>query len=285
MHTKHLLVLLFFFAKFHNYSGCSSSGDKNKFTSPELYDLNTPYKMELPSGLNEISGISYYPKDSSVFAEIDEDGILFKIFLNQNKKILQWRFDKKHDFEDIVMHDSLFYLLISNGDIETVKFEKDSILTDKLKFPDADKKTNEFETLYWDDDYKKLVMLCKDCEDDKKKIVSAWGIDSSTYSSSLYSIDVKPVAQKIGEDKLHLKPSAAAINPLTNELYILCSVNKLLVVTDRKGNFKNVYQLDPEIYKQPEGITFTPWGDLLISNEAGEEGSADILIFKPKKKG
>jgi uncharacterized protein YjiK len=241
--------------------------------------------MELPKELHEISGMSYYTKDSSVFAEIDEDGILFKISLNGNKNIQQWRYDKKHDFEDIVMHDSLFYILVSNGDIETLKFVGDSILKEKLKFPDADKKTNEFETLYWDDDYKKLVMLCKDCEDDKKKKVSAWGIDSSIYTESLYSIDVKQIAKKIGEEKLHLKPSAAAINPVTNELYILASVNKLLVVTDRQGNFKDAFPLDPTIYKQPEGITFTPWGDLLISNEAGEEGAANILIFKPKKKG
>ena len=53
----------------------------------------------------------------------------------------------------------------------------------------------------------------------------------------------------------------------------------------RKGNFKNAFPLDPSIYKQPEGITFTPWGDLLISNEKGDEDKATILIFKPKKKG
>ncbi len=43
--------------------------------------------------------------------------------------------------------------------------------------------------------------------------------------------------------------------------------------------------LDPIIFKQPEGITFTPWGDLLISNEAVDKyGNATLLIFKPKKK-
>lgn len=287
MLTKNFIYLFIILAHFHTYEGCNSSSGKNESPSPELYDLNAPYKMELPAALNEISGLSYYAKDSSVFAEIDEDGILFKIFLNGNKIIKQWRYDKKHDFEDIVMHDSLFYILESNGDIETLRFEGDSVLKQKLKFPEGDKKTNEFEALYWDNDYKKLVMLCKDCEDDKKKTVSAWGIDidSSAYFPGVFSIEVKPIAEKIGEEKLHLKPSAAAINPLTNELYILASVNKLLVITDRKGNFKNAFPLDPAIYKQPEGITFTPWGDLLISNEAGEAGAANILIFKPKKKG
>ncbi len=57
------------------------------------------------------------------------------------------------------------------------------------------------------------------------------------------------------------------------------------MIADNKGNVKEVYELDPVIYKQPEGITFTPWGDLLISNEAAESGNANILIFKSKKKG
>ena len=84
---------------------------------------------------------------------------------------------------------------------------------------------------------------------------------------------------------MKLKPSAIAINPVTNEFYILASVNKLLVVTDRQGKFKALYELDPAIYKQPEGIAFTPWGDMLISNESHETGLATILIIKNKQKG
>jgi hypothetical protein len=57
------------------------------------------------------------------------------------------------------------------------------------------------------------------------------------------------------------------------------------VVADRNGKVKDVYPLDPVTFNQPEGITFTPWGDLLISNEKGEKDAATILIFKPKKKG
>ena len=91
--------------------------------------------------------------------------------------------------------------------------------------------------------------------------------------------------EKSTDKKLHFKPSAAAINPVINELYILASVNNLLVTADRKGNVKEVYNLDPKIFKQPEGITFTPTGDLLISNEAALTGAANILIYKRKKKG
>ena len=92
--------------------------------------------------------------------------------------------------------------------------------------------------------------------------------------------------KKTGEEDLKFKPSAAAINPLTNDVWILASTNQLLIVTDRKGNTKAVYTLNPVIFKQPEGITFTPWGDLLISNEASDKyETSTLLIFKPQKRG
>ena len=49
------------------------------------------------------------------------------------------------------------------------------------------------------------------------------------------------------------------------------------------GKIKASYKLDPKIYKQPEGITFTPNGDLIISNEFGETGTATLLLMKNKK--
>lgn len=281
MFNSKLLVVMLVLLKFHNYNGCGP--EKKTSESPKGYDFNNPIKVTMPSGLNEISGISYYAKDSSVFAEIDEDGILFKIALNGSNKMQQWRYDKKHDFEDIVMHDSSFYILQSNGDIETVKYKGDSLVHVKCKFPDADKKSNEFETLYYDNDLG-LIMLCKNCEEDKKKVVTAFVCkpDSSVYNVT-YQMDIKKIAKKTGDDKIHFKPSAAAINPVTNDLYILASVNKLLVVADRSGKVKDVYTLDPTTFNQPEGITFTPWGEMLISNEKGDEDAATILIFKPKK--
>lgn len=278
-----LLVVLVVFLKFHTLTGCGP--DQKESESPPGYDLNDPVKITLPMGLDEISGIAFYPKDSSVFAEVDEDGLLFKIFMDGSGKIKQWRYGKKHDFEDIVILDSAFYILISNGDIEKLRFKGDTIVKTKSNFPVASKKTNEFESMYFDSTLG-LVVLCKNCEDDKRKLVTAFACkpDSSIYEVA-YEIDVKPIAGKSKEDKFQFKPSAAAINPVTNELYILASVNKLLVVADRNGKVKEVYKLDPVTFNQPEGITFTPWGDMLISNEKGDGDNATILIFKPKKKG
>ena len=82
------------------------------------------------------------------------------------------------------------------------------------------------------------------------------------------------------EKKVKFKPSAAAIHPLTGQLFILSSVNKVLVIADKNGVPEKVYNINSGLYKQPEGLAFTPEGHLLISNESGDTGAADILIFK-----
>ena len=267
------------------YQSCDTKKSK-PLPIPALYDLNNPTIFSLPVGLAEISGMAYYPKDSSVFAIIDEAGTLFKIYLNGTGTIKKWTYNKKEDFEDIVMVDSTFYVLISNGDIASLQFSGDSILVNKSNLAGNSKKVNEFETLYYDDSLG-IILMCKECEEDDKKKVTAirYNPDSSNYQQNLYSINTEEVIKMTGEKKLHLKPSAAAIHPITKDLYIIASVNRLLLIADRSGNVKEVYPLDPLIYKQPEGITFTPWGDLLISNEAAESGNPNILILKSKKKG
>jgi DNA-binding beta-propeller fold protein YncE len=288
MPGRNLIFFIFFFAKFHSFEGCTSNKNQTNLPCKE-YDLEKPYKLYLGDALTEISGISFYSRDSSVFAISDDNGNLYKIHLNKKFLTEEWKYDRARDFEEIVFHDNTFYILESNGNIETVNFSAkgDTIFNRISKFPGSGDEKNDFESIYYDDLYGGLIMICKDCEKDKKSLVSAWTFDplNDTYTPSQFSINAKVIAKRLGEDKIKLKPSAAAINPVTHDVWILASANQLLIVTDRKGNTKNVYTLNPVIFSQPEGIAFTPWGDLLISNEAGDKyETANLLIFKPRKK-
>lgn len=267
---------------------CSSgSNDAGKQApTPQQYDLNHPVIIKLPDKLNEISGLAYYPKDSSLFAIIDEAGILYKIMLQKGKpQIQQWRFAKHSDFEDLVLLDSVFYILKSKGEIDAVKFvTTDSVQAQNYKMPIEGK--NEFEIIYYDPSIKQLVLICKDCAADDKTVTSTWTFDPVTrsFSKGPYAIDATTIkAMDADERKTRFKPSAAAIHPITGELYIVSSVNKVLVIADARGKVKQVYALDPDVYKQPEGIAFTPSGDMFISNEAAGQGLPNLLYFKYKK--
>lgn len=279
---KQSVYCLIFFILILYLNSCQS---KIKYFSPPGYDLEHPRIILLAQqDLNEISGIVYYPKDTSVFAISDESGYLFKIFPDRNKTLVQkWKFGINHDYEDLQLVDSTFYILASNGNIVGVTFSKTAPM--KVDHYTIDNQKNEFESLYYDSTLNALILVCKNCKKDKKANVStaSFDITSGTYKKGPYKIDVKKITALAKIDKEKFKPSAAAINPLTHELYILSSVNKQLVIADSNGNPQQVYALRPSIYNQPEGIAFTPRGDLLISNEAaGKHGSGNILVIKHK---
>lgn len=252
--------------------------------SPTGYNLNQPSVLKLPSSLDEISGIVYYPKDKSVLAINDEVGWLYKIYLKEDPDIQKWKYSNGADFEDLVLVDSVFYVLESNGNIIRFKFIRpDSVDRKEFIFPATAR--SEFEILYHYPQKKQLIMLCKDCEvDDKNSLTAfAFNLDSLAYASApAYVMDIRKIEDLLDEKKLKFKPSAAAIHPLTNELYIISSINKVLVVADLKGIPKKVYKINPKLYKQPEGLTFTSKGDLIISNESADIGAANILFFKYK---
>jgi hypothetical protein len=281
MKIKKQKVIYFFLLA--AYILCLSCDDDDTFTSPKGYNLNEPVKVSLESQLDEISGIFYYPKDTGIFAISDATGSLYKIFPDKNGMVQKWKFGKNNDFEDLQLYDSVFYVLASNGNIVSIRFiTADSLQTNEFAFP---KEKAEFESLYFDTSLKKLILICKSCKEDKKKEVSTYAFDpaNQTYSDGPFKLDADKIAAMLHEDKVKFKCSAAAINPLTDQLFIISSVNKALVVADKNGNILQVHKLDPSIYKQPEGINFTPAGDLLISNESAKEGNANILVVKYKK--
>lgn len=261
---------------------CSSGNKKSAFPDSEMYDLSHPKVIKLPVELDEISGIAYYPKDTSVFAIIDEDGMLYKISLNQPDKLRSWRFDKKRDYEDLLLIDSSFYVLVSSGDIVKVNFVEDKLNSTKIELSSLSKNQNEFESMFRDSG--KIIILCKSCDTDTKNQSSsfAWNLADSTPSLLPHlSFDYSAVFKTKPKD---LKASAAAVNPITNEIYIVSAIHSLLLVTSMDGKLISSYQLDPKIYKQPEGIAFTPEGDLIISNEFVEDGTSNLLLMKNKKK-
>ncbi|MEP7233634.1 MAG: hypothetical protein ABI691_25460 [Ginsengibacter sp.] len=268
-------------------TGCSSLEHKISLASGE-YDLDNPSKLVLGDALSEISGISFYAKDSSVFAISDETGFLYKIYMKKGFRINEWTFDIKRDYEDVMLYDSAFYVLESNGNIEKLTFAPngDTVYNRRTVFPGNNKLKREFESLYYDEEYKGFVMICKDCEDDDSKSTTAWLYDpvADSYTPSIFKIALGPVAEKLGLEQIKFRPSAATVNPITKDIWIVSSTNAVIVVIDHKGNMKDVFTLNTSIFNKPEGITFTPWGDLLVSNEAGDKyGSATLLIFKPKK--
>jgi uncharacterized protein YjiK len=257
---------------------CQTPTPVSTLATTKEYNLNKPLVTKLPLELDEVSGISFYEKDASLFAICDDKKAIFKI--NKNLAIAKWKIEFGQDIEDIVRLDSAFYLLQSSGSLIKVTFDNDKPMAEEYKF--SIDGSNEFEAMYYDNKRKRITLICKDCEADKKKSLTTYAFNttSNTYSDSSFVINVTSIDSALGVDRLKFKPSAAAINPINGLLYIVSAVNKLLVITDGSGNFKASYPLNPTVFKQPEGITFKENGDMIISNESHETGTATLLSFK-----
>ncbi len=273
-----LILLLFLLS-------CQSQTSPENLSSPDGYDLNKPFVLKLPSYLDEISGLAYYPKDKSTFAINDEEGWLYKVYLHDKMPIQKWKYAPGDDFEDLVLYDSTFYILQSTGKIIAARF----VSTDSVEVEEYDlglAGENEFEILYLEEKKNRLILICKDCERDNKSTLSSFAFDLNTKSfvkDPAFVIDVTKIAAMMNETKVKFKPSAAAIHPITGQLYIISSINKIVVVANPEGVPEKIHNIDPKLYKQPEGLAFTPEGHLLISNESADIGAANILIYKYNK--
>ena len=116
---------------------CKNKVQREKFDITETFDFTSPKVIILPQDVAEISGIAYYPKDTCVFAIIDEDGLLFKVSLNSPDEVKVWRLDNQRDCEDNVYKDSTFYVMVSNVDLDKINFVNDKIAVTKVDFPNA----------------------------------------------------------------------------------------------------------------------------------------------------
>jgi len=269
-----IIILIFLLAS------CQTNGTKDeKVVSPPGYDLSSPEKFLMQEDLDEISGLLYVNDPGHLYTLNDEEGKIYSLDLGKKSKLQPFKFTKKGDFEDLCSDGQYLYAIKSNGKV----FRISNAFTDSftLKEYDYPEKGNEFETIFFDPGTKKLVILCKICSTYMNGKIPAFSLDTAksefTYEPA-YAPDTLAVMNLMGKKKIDVRPSAAAIHPKTGELYIISSQDRLIIIM-KNGVVTATYKLSKKMFRQPEGLTFAPNGDMYISNEAAES-IANILAFR-----
>lgn len=253
------------------------------YKSPPHYNFSKPVPFKLDLRLREISGIIWDNHKDEFIAHNDEKSSIF--FLDRGAGTIigdPYVFNQsKGDYEDIAIIGPDIYVLRSDGAL--FKIVTDSLgnrqTADLGKLGLSDK--NDFESLYYDPERKALVMLCKNCDSDDKKVVSAYAYypDSSGFDSKpVYSIDVSKIDELSPRKTSRFQPSAARIHPVLKKLFILSSASNQLAIADTDGNVEAVYMLSKSLFPQPEGLTFKSNGEMFITNE-GIGSKATLLKF------
>jgi uncharacterized protein YjiK len=265
---------------------------KYQFSNPCAY-------YTLPDTLYEISGLT--DVDSAHIGCVqDEKGMIFLYNLYEAKIDSRSTFYFDGDYEGITRVENDMFVLRSDGYLFRMKdymmgkvIVKDSFAT---QIP-----INNNEGLCYDEKNNVLLIAAKGRIKKSKdtrdlRFIYGFRIDSlSMIDTAIFVIDIDDIASKMKEnginvpytvkkngdlkyENLKFMPSSIAVHPLSDGLYILSAVDRLLVILNRSGLIESVVELPPLLFPKPEGITFLPNGDMLISNE-GNGGKANLMRF------
>lgn len=287
--------LLFVFSL--NLLSCANPPEKNRLATVHIsvssigYDLSRPDQtIPLPAVLREVSGITLI-NPSSVACVQDENGMIFIIDLVKGQMSSYFSFHSKGDYEGIAMADNVFYVLRSDGKLYNVSYDGSAGSLRKIYSVGIPPLDNE--GLCFDRVYNRLLIVSKnnpgkDSETKGKHPVFGFDLNQEILLEEpvlIFNIsEIKKFASEKGitpsggGDKISFRPSAIGIHPLTNKLYVLSAMERILFVFDMNGTIEYIIKLSPELFNMPEGITFLPNGDMLISNE-GRINPPTILRF------
>lgn len=253
---------------------CSMRG-KSFYPDLRAYQQQPARTLVLKRPLREISGIDYFD-EGQLLAINDEEGKLYFV-QSQTGKQRATHFGHKADYEDVVLAGNDIFILRSDGWL--TRLSKDNF-QEKETIERNFGKWHEFEALYFDSLLHSLMVICKHCGKDQDRIDAfRYDLDAHSWKEQpAFSIAWSDIRRMARDGVVECRPSAAALHPVTHQLFIVCSIGKVLLVCDRQGRLQEVHKLNPDEFQQPEGICFTPRGDMYISNE-GKEGKGTILYF------
>lgn len=252
------------------------------------YQLGEPdQRFNLPAELEEISGLAYY-QANTLFTIQDESGVLYEFDLEGQRIQRRIAFGKDRDYEGVTYHDGKVYVLEKDGDLHLIT-NLDTTTTRSDKYETEFSYRNDTEGITYDPVTDRLLIVPK--EQDlaaKSRTTNRRGVYAFDLSEirllpdPVYYIDEDDLGEVVfgRAERQLMKPSAIAVEPKTGHLFILSSVSRLLVVIDRQSHILHVEVLRRSEFKQPEGITFSPDGDLFISNE-GRGTGATLLRYSP----
>ena len=256
------------------------------------YDLKNPTQSwRLPSALVEVSGNTWVDKNHFILIE-DLHPNLYLIKLDSKKALLEKEipFQKnekdKFDIEDVTLVDDVVYALWSHGVLFKISNWRSA--PDVQKISTFLSKKNNAEGLCYDPVTKKLLIANKDdsgLKDEKKSSKAVYSFDMALQkldTSPFLVIKEKNFETMVG-NKIKFNPSAIAVHPGTNDIYILSTRDtKCMAVFSRDGKLKSFQLIDENLMPQPEGICFSPEGVLYISSE-GKKGEPGNLFQFDKK--
>lgn len=248
------------------------------------FNLENPNKIQtLPSGLLPFSDMTILDS-SHVLALQGARKSLVMYNMDLNEFSAMQPLGMNGAIQDIVAVDSLIYLFDDAMKVYVSSFPFDSSKTTLVSEQELDWESAA--VCHHPLTHRLFVAPYIESEEESSlRSIYAYNLNKNYFSQSpLFSFDVEVVESfanengiKISSFKvsqlmdtilgLTLKPSSIAVHPKTNEVYLLSTDDRALVVFNQFGEIQNFAVLDPVHFPSPRGMSFAKNGDLLISND------------------
>jgi uncharacterized protein YjiK len=246
------------------------------------------YAFDAPSAqwllskrLREISGLAT-TEDGRVFGHGDEHAVIYELDYRAGRIVKSFGDESIHDdFEGIAIAGSDFYLMTSNGRIYLTHEGKDG---ERVAFTMAETGLGqlcELEGLAWDAGAAVLLLPCKL----PRTSALAGRIAVFAFSPALarlvpnggFEIDERELSERIGAE--HFNPSSIEMSP--GGVLLLAGRQHALAELDRQGHVVAAVRLAKAYHPQPEGVTLSAEGDLIVADEGGE-GRGRLAVYRKR---
>jgi hypothetical protein len=241
---------------------------------------------ELPPILRNISAIHYIGSEKMACLQ-DEIGSIFIFNLDSGKIEKEIPFGPPGDYEGLVTVNKDAYVACADGrilEIRDYNSEKPEVI--------------EYGTHLTVDE--NVNGLCHDRKN-KRLLVSIKGNGegNQTYKG-IYAFNITnkrmPVKPAVKIDLRNrvftnlqakniqtlFQPSDIAISPVSGLLYVIDGTRVQLLRMRLSENIRDLYELNREKFNQPEGISFTPSGELFIASKGVREEPGMLLQVRIK---
>ncbi|MGB1218027.1 MAG: hypothetical protein ACPG5P_09130, partial [Saprospiraceae bacterium] len=230
------------------------------------YDFNQPIaSQELPKKLMEISALTL-DGDGGLLAVQDENGSIFSI---KGEEIEETTFHKDGDYEGIEKVGDDVWVVKNTGTLYQIS-GLGTMQQKRKKHSNFLDQSYDIEGLCFDKKTNSLLLACKAGEnwDDEFRGIFRFDLKTEELDSIPYfkislpairdEVKMSATTRKIesfrkfleGQDgEMTFAPSAIAIHPITDEIYITSSKGKLLLICNRKGGIIHIEKLEKSVHR------------------------------------
>lgn len=279
IHIKYLVFLFIIVL-----AACKNPDNKESFKKVTIVKT-----WQMPDVLKEISGIAWVDEQRMACVQ-DELGVIFMYNLVSKKIEKKISFASPGDFEAIAKVGELYYIMRADGQVFEVNtaFKNPEINAYTIDL----KGLEDIESLTYDEANHQWLVMGKDPDPQiasTVKGVYTFNLVTKVRSDRpRYTIDMESTFLnkdfdkngKVSKKKLPkiFQPSDIAIHPKTGEIFSTDGRHSSLVILDSMGILKDWIDLDKSHFPQPEGIAFSPSGELYISSEGAKQNGVISMV-------